>query len=59
MHISFDLDGTLIPLQHTFETEKRNIPARLLGVEPLRLSTVDLFGRRQEQRHTLHIYTSS
>jgi len=42
MQISFDLDGTLIPYNNEFPTEKRSWWAKLLGIEPIRKGTKTL-----------------
>ncbi len=59
MHISFDLDSTLIPHGNEFEAEKRNLFAKFLGIEPIRLGTFTLISDLQNQGHTIHIYTTS
>lgn len=59
MNISFDLDSTLIPHGDEFETEKRNWLAKVLGIEPIRLGTVQLISDLQKQGHNIHIYTTS
>ena len=43
MIISFDIDNTLIPYSNEFEVEKKTLLSKLLGAEPLRKGTVDLF----------------
>jgi len=59
MHISFDLDSTLIPHGKEFEAEKRNLVANLLGIEPIRVGTSQLISDLQRQGHVIHIYTTS
>lgn len=59
MHISFDLDDTLIPGSRLFETEKRMWLPRIFGVERIRLGTISLFKELRRQGHHIHIYTTS
>lgn len=59
MHISFDLDSTLIPNGKEFETENRSSIAKLYGIEELRKGTRQLISNLQNQGHTIHIYTTS
>ncbi len=59
MHISFDLDSTLIPHGNEFEAEKRNFFATFLGIEPIRVGTSKFISDLQKQGHTIHIYTTS
>jgi hypothetical protein len=59
MNISFDLDSTLIPNGKEFETEKRNIIAKLLGIEEIRKGTPELISELQKQGYKIHIYTTS
>ncbi|PIY09521.1 MAG: hypothetical protein COZ18_07885 [Flexibacter sp. CG_4_10_14_3_um_filter_32_15] len=59
MHISFDLDSTLIPHGNQFEEEKRNFFATFLGIEPIRIGTAKLISDLQKQGHIIHIYTTS
>lgn len=59
MIISFDLDGTLIPFDNEFETEKRSFFARLFGIEDLRKGTKELFLDLNKENHTIYIYTTS
>jgi len=59
MQISFDLDGTLIPFNNEFETENRSFVAKLLGIEPLRKGTQQLFADLKKQGHQIHLYTTS
>lgn len=59
MHISFDLDSTLIPYDTEFKTEKRHRIAKLFGVEPIREGTKELISNLQKQGHSVHIYTTS
>ena len=49
MQISFDLDGTLIPYNNEFPTEKRSWWAKLLGIEPIRKGTKTLIKTLQSQ----------
>lgn len=59
MNISFDLDSTLIPNGNEFETEKRNVLAKLLGIEKIRLGTYTIIKELQNKEHKVHIYTTS
>ncbi len=59
MHISFDLDSTLIPHGNEFEAEKRTFFATFLGIEPIRIGTSKLISDLQKQGHEIHIYTTS
>jgi len=59
MTISFDLDDTLIPGTKRFETEKQTIVHRLLGIEEIRLGTIDLFKSLRDKGHVIYIYTTS
>lgn len=59
MIISFDLDDLLIPGIKTFKTEKRNFLQKLLGIEELRLGSVELFRELQKQGYSIYIYTTS
>ncbi len=59
MNISFDLDSTLIPNGNEFETEKRNVLAKLLGIEKIRLGTYTIIKELQNEEHKVHIYTTS
>ena len=51
MNISFDLDNTLIPYSDEFETEKRNLFAKLIGIEKIRKGTPKLFKELQKEGH--------
>lgn len=59
MNISFDLDGTLIPLQKEFEIEPLPFLSKLLKTDLLRKNTPDLIKKLQHQGHFIHIYTTS
>ncbi len=59
MHISFDLDLTIIPSNNEFETEKRSFFQKILGVEKIRKGTIKLFKYLKEQGHIISIYTTS
>ena len=59
MQISFDLDGTLIPYNNEFHTEKRSWWAKLLGIELIRKGTKTLIKTLQSQGNEVHIYTTS
>ena len=59
MNISFDLDGTLIPLNKEFSTEKLNWFGRLLRVEKIREGSIDLITKLHNDGHTINVYTTS
>ncbi|OFX87870.1 MAG: hypothetical protein A2W99_03805 [Bacteroidetes bacterium GWF2_33_16] len=59
MNISFDLDNTLIPHGNVFETEKRNLIGKLLGIEKIRKGTCELIRQLKNDGHNIHIYTTS
>ncbi|KAA1243372.1 HAD family hydrolase [Aquimarina sp. RZ0] len=59
MNISFDLDGTLIPNGNEFDTEKRSVIAKCIGIEKIRKGTPDLISDLQSKNHNIHIYTTS
>ena len=59
MNISFDLDSTLIPHGNEFETEKRNLFGKLLGIEKIRKGTCELIRELRNAGHNIHIYTTS
>lgn len=59
MNISFDLDGTLIPYDEEFETEKRGFIGRFLGIEKIRKGSKDLILTLQNLGHSINIYTTS
>jgi hypothetical protein len=59
MIISFDLDDTLIPGTKRFETEKQTIAHRLLGLEKIRLGTIQLFKELRNKGYRIYIYTTS
>ncbi|TCI85008.1 HAD family hydrolase [Tenacibaculum sp. M341] len=59
MNISFDLDGTLIPFNKEFETEKRSLLAKLFGIERLRKGSSVLIADLQREGHKIHVYTTS
>lgn len=59
MDISFDLDSTLIPNGKEFETENRNIIAKIFGIKEIRKGTPQLILELQNQDHRIHIYTTS
>ena len=60
MKISFDLDDTLIPYSaNDFPTEKRNILHKIMGIEPIRRNTKQLFQTLKRQNHQVGIYTTS
>lgn len=59
LNISFDLDGTLIPLHTEFKTEKLSGIAILFGIEPLRKGSKPLIKQLQQNGHSVHVYTTS
>ena len=59
MTISFDIDNTLIPYGTDFPVEKRPWWATLLGAEPVRRGTPELFRELERSKHRIWIYTSS
>lgn len=59
MIISFDIDNTLIPYSNEFEVEKRTQISKLMGEEPLRKRTMELFNELKNKRHETWIYTTS
>lgn len=59
MIISFDLDDTLIPGTKRFHTEKQTIIQRILGVEEIRLGTIELFKTLRGKGYRIYIYTTS
>lgn len=59
MTISFDLDDTLIPGAKQFATEKRSVFQRLLGIEEIRMGTINLINACQLRGHKVYVYTTS
>ena len=60
MHISFDLDGLLVPhYPGEFPVEPRGRLARWRGVEPIRAGAPALWRVLRKRNHTLSIYTTS
>lgn len=59
VRIAFDLDDTLIPCLHEFETEPRPLWARLFAREQLRLGTVGLLRQIIASGHDVWVYTKS
>ena len=59
MHIAFDLDDTLVPCEFDFPLERAPWLARGLGLEPLRLGTVELCRLLRGRGHRLWVYTTS
>ena len=60
MKISFDLDGTLIPMGGMkFPLERMSWLQKWMGLEPLRKGTPALFKKLQKLGHEVGIYTSS
>lgn len=59
MIISFDIDNTLIPYSDEFETEQRTFFSKLLGAEPIRKGSVQLFKTLENKGHQIWIYTTS
>lgn len=58
-HISFDLDGLLVPLADEFPVEPRGTLARWIGIEPLRQGACRLFRELQASGYGTHVYTTS
>ena len=59
MNISFDLDNTLIPYSKEFETERRSLLAKIIGIEKIRKGTPQLIKELQKEGYKIHIYTTS
>ncbi len=59
MHISFDLDSTLITGGEEFETESRGLFAKIIGIEKIRKGAPELFAFLKNKGHIIHIYTTS
>lgn len=60
MKISFDLDGTLIPLgENAFLTERKTTLQKSLKIEPLRVGTSTVFKALRMAGHEVGIYTTS
>ena len=60
MKISFDLDGTLIPLgTGGFPVERKTRLQKVLKVEPLRAGTISLFKALKAAGYEVGIYTTS
>ena len=59
MTISFDLDDTLIPGTKRFDTERQSLVHKILGLETLRIGTVELIRALQGKGHKIYIYTTS
>jgi hypothetical protein len=60
MKISFDLDGTLIPLvPDSFPLEPQKIIHSKLGVEAMRWGTKEIFHTLRSGGHSVGIYTTS
>lgn len=59
MIVSFDLDDTLIPGAARFETEKRSMLQRLLGIEKIRVGTIALMKACRLKGHRVYVYTTS
>jgi len=57
--ISFDIDNTLIPYSKEFKVVYPNKFFRLIGAEPIRVGTHELFKFLVEQKHEIWIYTTS
>ncbi len=58
MIISFDLD-LLIPSMKSFPTEPQSAVQQLLGIEKIRIGTIDLFKELRSEGHSIFIYTTS
>lgn len=59
MTISFDLDDTLISGTKRFDTERQSLMHKILGLETLRIGTVELIKALQAKGHKIYIYTTS
>lgn len=60
MKISFDLDGTLIPLgEKAFPVERKKAFQKKLEIEPLRVGTKSIFKALKMAGHEVGIYTTS
>lgn len=60
MKISFDLDGTLIPLgKGGFPVERKTPLQKVLKVEPLRVGAMGVFKALKAAGHKVGIYTTS
>jgi hypothetical protein len=59
MIISFDIDNTLIPYSDEFTVEDQSFKAKLLGAEPIRKRTIQLFKELEDRGHQVWIYTTS
>ena len=59
MTVSFDLDDLLILSDKKAATEPGGFLQRILGIEPLRSGTKDLFAALRKNGHKIFIYTTS
>lgn len=59
MIISFDIDNTLVPYSNEFEIEQISLLEKLIGAEPLRKGTKELFNYLEDRGHEVWIYTTS
>ena len=59
MIISFDIDNTLIPYSNEFKTEQVSWFWKVMGAEPIRDGSIDLFKKLEKDGHQLWIYTTS
>ncbi len=59
MIISFDIDNTLIPYSDEFSVKEVSPVLKLLGIESLRIGTVELFEKLNTQGWEIWIYTTS
>ncbi|MDR6240771.1 HAD family hydrolase [Aureibacter tunicatorum] len=59
MRVSFDLDGTLIPLSFVFPTYSRSILHKVLGIEPMRAGFMDVYYFLKANNCQVGIYTTS
>jgi FMN phosphatase YigB (HAD superfamily) len=57
--ISFDLDDTIISSSKKFETEPQNTLQRVLGLEKVRVGTIELMNDLKARKHKIYIYTTS
>lgn len=59
MKISFDIDNTLIPFSDEFEVESKTSILNFIAKENLRVGTVELFNKLNNEEHEIWIYTTS
>jgi len=59
MKISFDIDNTLVPYSDDFQVEQTKSILNFISNEKLRLGTIKLFNKLEEDNHEILIYTTS